>query len=83
MRGELIDLGDYPGVVLRKSGKHVRGTVFSLPDDPDLLAKLDSYEEYKPNSPAESLFLRERTSVSLDDGTRRQCWIYTYNSRLL
>jgi gamma-glutamylcyclotransferase (GGCT)/AIG2-like uncharacterized protein YtfP len=80
VRGELIDLGAYPGLILRKSGNTtVRGTVFSLPDDPKLLAELDSYEEYKPESPADSLFLRKRITVSLDDGTRRQCWIYAYN----
>jgi gamma-glutamylcyclotransferase (GGCT)/AIG2-like uncharacterized protein YtfP len=80
VRGKLVDLGEYPGLILGKSGNAmVRGTVFSLPDDPKLLAELDSYEEYKPESPADSLFLRKRTTVSLDDGTRRQCWIYAYN----
>jgi gamma-glutamylcyclotransferase (GGCT)/AIG2-like uncharacterized protein YtfP len=81
VRGKLLDLGDYPGLILGNAGGNkVRGSVFLLPKDPKVLAELDSYEEYRPESPASSLFLRKRVNVSLDDGTSRECWIYTYNA---
>jgi gamma-glutamylcyclotransferase (GGCT)/AIG2-like uncharacterized protein YtfP len=80
VRGKLVDLGEYPGLLLGNAGRStVHGSVFLLPSDPSVLAELDAYEEYNPQSPSTSLFLRKRVHVSLEDGTTRECWIYAYN----
>ncbi|HEY8998307.1 MAG TPA: gamma-glutamylcyclotransferase family protein [Edaphobacter sp.] len=77
--GELHNLGDYPGLSLHREQNTIPGTVFTLPDDPALLAALDDYEGYLPHDPAASLFLRVIHPVTLEDGTRLDCWVYLYN----
>ena len=81
--GNLYDLGEYPALTIDgKRKQRVGGVVFALPDDPETLRKLDQYEEYLPGDPANSLFVRSRRLVTLDDGTRRFCWVYVYNQKL-
>lgn len=77
--GKIFDLGDFPGAILNKAGDKINGVVFTLPEDPKLLARLDAYEEYDPQHPEKSLFIREKTRVDMEDGSRLNCWIYTYN----
>jgi gamma-glutamylcyclotransferase (GGCT)/AIG2-like uncharacterized protein YtfP len=78
--GNLHHLGDYPALTLDgKKKQRVKGTVFALPDDPETLQKIDQYEEYLPNDPSNSLFIRSKRLVTLGDGTRRLCWVYIYN----
>jgi gamma-glutamylcyclotransferase (GGCT)/AIG2-like uncharacterized protein YtfP len=80
MRGKLLDLGDYPGVLLQKRGKEeVSGHIFSIPPDPELLNRLDRYEEYFADSPDSSLFLRKLVNVKRDDGSTERCWVYVLN----
>jgi gamma-glutamylcyclotransferase (GGCT)/AIG2-like uncharacterized protein YtfP len=80
MRGKLLDLGEYPGVLLQKRGSnHVSGHIFSIPRDPELLRRLDRYEEYFPDAPDRSLFLRKLVNVTRDDGTTERCWVYVLN----
>jgi gamma-glutamylcyclotransferase (GGCT)/AIG2-like uncharacterized protein YtfP len=70
-------------VVLDDSSAHtVEGTVYELPKDAGVLRKLDYYEEFDPESPHDSLFLRILHPVELVGGRLLQCWIYEYNQRL-
>jgi len=79
IHGRLLDLGEYPGVVLEETeGSEVSGEVFEVPDA-ETLARLDAYEDYRPAEPEASLFLRMETEVAMSDGTRRSCWVYLYN----
>jgi gamma-glutamylcyclotransferase (GGCT)/AIG2-like uncharacterized protein YtfP len=82
VRGRLYDLGEYPGAVLSRTGLPVRGQVFELPDDPKILRRLDEYEGFNPSQPKGSLFVRRRCLVTLKDGKRLSCWVYTYNQPL-
>ena len=78
--GTKYDLGDYPGVVQHPGSEDkVEGTIFAMPDDADLLAALDRYEDYRPGDPANSLFLRVQLPVTLADATLLDCWVYLYN----
>jgi len=80
VRGHKLDLGEYPGVILDShAGERIAGEVLELTDDPKLLARLDAYEGYEPGAPDTSLFLRRPVTVVMDDGSHRECWIYTYN----
>ncbi len=83
IRGKLYDLGDYPAVVVEQNTRNkVEGSVFALPDDPQTLAKLDEYEEFRPSDPRNSLFVRAKRTVTLANGRRRRCWVYLYNGKL-
>jgi gamma-glutamylcyclotransferase (GGCT)/AIG2-like uncharacterized protein YtfP len=80
VRGVLYDFGRYPGAVLNPSSElTVAGVVLQLPDDPRFLAQLDQYEEFDPDSPETSQFLRVRETVTLESSRELQCWIYVYN----
>lgn len=79
IRGRLLDLGEYPGVVLEDSeSSEVSGEVFEVPDA-ETLARLDAYEDYRPDDLGASLFLRVETEVAMSDGSERTCWVYVYN----
>jgi gamma-glutamylcyclotransferase (GGCT)/AIG2-like uncharacterized protein YtfP len=67
VRGGLLDLGRYPGLV--EGAGRVKGELYRL-DDPELLPILDREEGYN--------FERRRAVVTLDGGRRARAWIYRY-----
>lgn len=79
VRGWLYDLGGYPGAILSDAGRAIEGQVFQLPDDPEVLKRLDEYEEFDPGNPEGSLFVRKECSVDLDQAKKVPCWVYEYN----
>jgi gamma-glutamylcyclotransferase (GGCT)/AIG2-like uncharacterized protein YtfP len=80
VRGVLYDLGGYPGAVADPGAKaRIAGTVMELPDDEDVLARLDRYEGFDPNAPGTSEYIRERQAVELKTGGTVECWFYRYN----
>jgi len=70
VRGTLLDLGDFPGLV--DGAGRVVGEVYRL-DAPELLALLDRAEGYN--------FDRRRATVTLATGRRARAWIYRYRGR--
>lgn len=78
IRARLYNLGQYPGIVLDPAAAPILGELFTVPDD-QTLAALDAYEDFRPHDPANSLFLREKAVVTLDDGSDQSCWVYVYN----
>jgi gamma-glutamylcyclotransferase (GGCT)/AIG2-like uncharacterized protein YtfP len=78
IRGHLYNLGEYPGAVLDPTGPPISGHLFTVPDAATLSA-LDAYEDYRPASPANSLFLRVETTATTPDGSHYPCWVYLYN----
>ena len=67
VRGRLLDLGRYPGLV--DGNGRVHGEIYRL-DDPQLLPVLDREEGYN--------FVRRRGIVTLVDGRRVRVWLYRY-----
>jgi len=67
VRGRLLDLGRYPGLV--DGAGNVRGEIYRL-DDPELLAVLDREEGYN--------FDRRRATITLASGRRARAWVYRY-----
>jgi gamma-glutamylcyclotransferase (GGCT)/AIG2-like uncharacterized protein YtfP len=65
--------------VLSKSGPVIAGQIFELPDDPEVIKKLDEYEGFNPSRQQGNLFVRKRRLVNIDNGKRVWCWIYVYN----
>lgn len=78
--GTMYDLGHYPGAVLEAgSGRRIAGTVFETPDDLEWWRALDAYEEFDPELPEASQFVRVRCEVELAAGGTLECWMYVYN----
>lgn len=67
VRGQLLDLGRYPGLI--EGAGRVRGEIYQL-DDPELLPILDREEGYN--------FVRRRAIVTLGGGRRVRAWLYRY-----
>lgn len=81
--GKVHDLGEYPALVVDGTRKQrIPGSVFALPDDPQALPALDRYEEFTPEDPKNSLFIRSKRTVTLAGGKRKRCWVYIYNREL-
>jgi gamma-glutamylcyclotransferase (GGCT)/AIG2-like uncharacterized protein YtfP len=82
VRGRLYDLGQYPGAIPAKTGQLITGKIFEIPEEPDLLKRLDEYEEFDAEKPEGSLFLRKKLPVTRTAGNQRLlCWIYVYKRR--
>jgi gamma-glutamylcyclotransferase (GGCT)/AIG2-like uncharacterized protein YtfP len=82
--GLLYDLGEYPGAVIDAEAKQrIFGTVYQLPEDQTVLSRMDTYEDFRPAAPDESLFLRIRQQVEMDARGSVECWMYVYNQPLL
>jgi gamma-glutamylcyclotransferase (GGCT)/AIG2-like uncharacterized protein YtfP len=85
IRARLYNLGAYPGVILADetdpTAPEVPGEVFLVPDAATLAA-LDAYEDFRPDDPTNSLFLRTKAVVALDDGSSQLCSVYVYNQPL-
>jgi gamma-glutamylcyclotransferase (GGCT)/AIG2-like uncharacterized protein YtfP len=72
--GVLYDMGAFPA--LRRStspSDSVPGLLLEL-DDHGALERLDAYEDV-----GSGLHVRERCAVRLEDGQRRDAWVYVYN----
>jgi gamma-glutamylcyclotransferase (GGCT)/AIG2-like uncharacterized protein YtfP len=77
----LFDLGSYPAAVPYPDGV-VRGEVFAVSHPDIVLGALDAFEEYRPAKPQSSLYIRQRTPVTMDDGTIVEAFAYFYNAPL-
>ena len=66
VRGDLYDLGLYPGLLLNESNSTVVGEVYEV--DGELLPRLDEFE-------ASSNYLRKQVEITIG-GQRKLSWIY-------
>lgn len=74
--GTLVDLAEYPGLVLGRGGT-ARGEVWALHDDA-LLDRLDAYEGIGPDAEVAEAYERTRVLVRLDDGRALEAWAYAW-----
>jgi gamma-glutamylcyclotransferase (GGCT)/AIG2-like uncharacterized protein YtfP len=79
IHGLLYDFGEYPGAVMGGTEEKVWGLVMALPDDPDVLRRLDEYEEYDPSNIEGSQYIRRTCTAALDSGEAVESWVYFYN----
>lgn len=79
-RGKLYDTGSYPAVLPSADpNDRVWGDLFALRNIETVFSKLDHYEGYDSVNPENSLFIRKKTSVQLENKKEAESWIYIYN----
>lgn len=76
--GNLLDLGDFPGLVLSSNQlERVHGEVYSFVDLEGVLTELDTLEVFKGYGAPGSEYVRAILPVDLD-GRERVAWAYVY-----
>ena len=81
IEGALFDLGLFPAAIPSPGGR-VQGEIYTVDDDPSVLAKLDEIEGFRPSDPDTSLYTRVRIAATLESGASAQAWVYFYNAPL-
>ena len=75
--GELYDLDSYPGALKSQDpSSRVMGEVYRLSNPTQALQRLDEYEGVRPSGAAASLYSREITEVTLENGEHLSAWVY-------
>lgn len=76
-------VGWYPALVAGLGGL-VHGMLYGAADgfDADDLARLDSWEDYRPDNPDESLYLRKATQVTDAGGNSITAQVYRFNQSM-
>lgn len=77
----LFDMGLYPAAI-PASDSRVWGEVYGMHQPDTVLPALDEVEGYSITEPLTSLYVREQTPVTLEDGRIVDAWVYFYNAPL-
>ena len=75
--GSLYDIGTYPGLLLSPSCGWVSGELFKV--DEKMIQSLDAVEEYNPEEPEHSEYLREVVTVWTPTGAPMKAVAYIFN----
>jgi len=76
----LFDLGMYPAAVpADHDDARVCGEVYEMANAAAVLPILDEIEGYRSTEPGPSLYTRQLTKVTLEDGCVVDAWAYFYN----
>lgn len=81
IQATLFDLGIYPAAVPASDGR-VWGEVYQMLDTDAVLHSTDELEGVNPAEPDASLYTREETLVTFEDGRVAMAWVYFYNAPL-
>ena len=75
--GRLYDLGSYP-MLIEAEGGSVTGAVITVDQSQyhAILTRLDQLEEYDPEQPEQSSYIRAKRAVQLPDGRIQTAWVY-------
>jgi gamma-glutamylcyclotransferase (GGCT)/AIG2-like uncharacterized protein YtfP len=79
VKGELYDIGTYPGAIPADSENFITGEILKINEPAKVLPVLDGYEGFDPGNGQASEYLRKMEWFDLNDGTRLRAWIYWYN----
>jgi len=76
----LYQVADYPGSVRSPDpSAWVEGEVYLLKQPETILTLLDEYEDFAPNDPMHSEFIRSTIPIYLSDGPCLTGWVYLFN----
>jgi pyruvate carboxylase len=81
--GKLFEISNYPGAILSNNlNDEIKGEVYSLNNNSNILSILDEYEECSDNFKQPTLFLREKHIVTLSNKMKLLAWIYLFNQSI-
>ncbi|MEM3381853.1 MAG: gamma-glutamylcyclotransferase family protein, partial [Candidatus Bathyarchaeia archaeon] len=78
IQAKLYNLGEYPGAVEHR-GSYVYGKVYEVKNIDKVLPLLDKYEEFYPDNPSNSLYIRKIMRVIMENGENLRAFVYIYN----
>ena len=81
VKGQLFDLGSYPGAVPVKSDSFIMGELYQIKNESEFswaIAQLDDYEGLDAEAGEESLYRRELADIFINNEIVAS-WIYWYN----
>lgn len=81
IRAALFDLGLYPAAVPDPAGQ-VWGELYEMQEPEAVLGALDAIEGYRPDEPDASLYIRQESPITLEQGGLVDAWVYYYNAPL-
>jgi len=81
IRAALFDVGIYAAAIPAEDTQ-VWGEVHRMLDRDKVLETLDNIEGFRPAEPDASLYNREVTPVTFEDGHVAPVWVYFYNAPL-
>ena len=81
IKGVVYDVGPYPGAK-QNDESFIIGELYTIKNEDEFdwaIAQLDDYEGVNAEEGEPSLFKRELTEVYLDNGEKKQAWVYWFN----
>ncbi|MCD2453101.1 gamma-glutamylcyclotransferase [Methylicorpusculum oleiharenae] len=83
IKGQLFDIGDYPGAIsIPDCTDKVWGDIYRMDDDlscANILGQLDEFEECTEHFSIPHEYLRIKTPVFRSNGQSLEAWFYLYN----
>jgi gamma-glutamylcyclotransferase (GGCT)/AIG2-like uncharacterized protein YtfP len=83
--GKMYMVDYYPGMIPcgEKEKYYVKGELYRLKEPEKLFSFLDQYEEYNPNAPQSSEYVRKETTVQLKSSSKElKAWVYYFNQSI-
>ncbi len=82
LKGTLYKVDWFPAVVPdTQTASLVYGHIFHLEQPQKVLSIFDTYENYYPDDPSKSLYLRVQQSILYKE-EQIECWVYVWNQSL-
>lgn len=82
VKGKLYDLGSYPAALPTNDENYILGELYQLKEEQEFswaIGQVDDYEGVNPEPGEAALYIREMTTVYIND-TTTHAWIYWYNN---
>jgi gamma-glutamylcyclotransferase (GGCT)/AIG2-like uncharacterized protein YtfP len=79
VEGVLLDLGDYPGLIVRAGTSRVRGELYDVPDAPGFFTELDRIEMFRGFGAPGSTYRRAIMRAERPGRDSSLAWTYIYN----
>jgi gamma-glutamylcyclotransferase (GGCT)/AIG2-like uncharacterized protein YtfP len=80
VEGTLLDLGEYPGLLVGEGKNRVTGELYLVPDPPSLFSELDPVESFLGYDAYGSLYRRAIVRAVGSEGASTLAWTYVYNA---
>lgn len=77
---EMYSVGQYPAIIEGKGT--IQGELVEVKDFESNIVRLDMLEGYYEDKPEASMYIREVKTVTLEDGTKVEAYVYIWNRPL-